>query len=42
MVVRWIEEYISDRISRIHVGGEHSGSILMHSGVPQGFMIGPL
>ncbi len=33
MVVRWIEEYISDRIS---------GSIPMHSGVPQGSVIDPL
>ncbi len=30
------------RVSRVHVGGEHSGAIPMHSGVPQGSVIGPL
>ncbi len=42
VVVRWIEAYLSDRVSRVHAGGEHSGAIPMHSGVPQGSMIGPL
>ncbi len=27
---------------KVHVGGEHSGAIPMHSGVPQGSVIGPL
>ncbi len=36
IVVRWIEAYLSGRVSRVHVGGEHSGAIPMHSGVPQG------
>ncbi len=26
----------------VHVGGEHSGAIPMHSGVPQGSVMGPL
>ncbi len=30
--VRWIEAYLSGRVSRVHVGGEHSGAISMHSG----------
>ncbi len=38
----WIEAYLSGRVSRVHVGGEHSGTIPMHSGVPQGSVIGPL
>ncbi len=40
--MRWIEAYLSSRFSRVHVGGEHSGAIPMHSGVPQGSVIGPL
>ncbi len=42
VVVRWIEAYLSGRVSRVHVGGEHSGAIPMHSGIPQGSVIGPL
>ncbi len=33
--MRWIEAYLSGRVSRVHVGGEHSGAIPMHSGVLQ-------
>ncbi len=36
VVVRLIEAYISGRVSRVHVGGEHSRAIPMHSGVPRG------
>ncbi len=42
VVVRWIEAYLSGRVSRVHGGGEHSGAIPMHSGVLQDFVIGPL
>ncbi len=42
VVVRWIEAYPSGRVSRVHVGGEYSGAIPMHSGVLQGSVIGPL
>ncbi len=42
VVVRWIEAYLSGRVSRVHVGGEHSGAIPMHSGVPRGSVTGPL
>ncbi len=42
VVVRWIEAYLSGRVSKVHVGGEHSGAISMHSGVPQGSVVGPL
>ncbi len=38
-VVRWIEAYLSGRVSRVHVGGEHSGAITIHSSVPQGSVI---
>ncbi len=41
VVVRSIETYLSGRVSRVHVGGEHSGAIPMHSGVPQDSVIGP-
>ncbi len=42
VAVRWIEAYLSGRVSRVQVGGEHSGAIPMHSGVPRGSVIGPL
>ncbi len=42
VVVRWIEAYLSGRVLRVHVGGEHSGAIPVHSGVPLGSVIGPL
>ncbi len=35
VVVGCIEAYLSGRVSRVHVGGEHSGAIAMHSGGPQ-------
>ncbi len=41
-VVRWIKAYLSGRVSRVHVGGEHLGAISMHSDIPQGSVIGPL
>ncbi len=40
VAVRWIEAYLSGGVSRVHVGGELSGTILMRSGVPQGSVIG--
>ncbi len=42
VVVRWIEAYLSCRVSREHVGGEHSGELPMHSDLSQGSVIGPL
>ncbi len=42
VVVRWIEAYLSGRVSRVYISGEHSGAIAMHSGVPQGSVLGPL
>ncbi len=42
VVVRWIKAYFSGRVPRVHVDGEHSGAIPMHSGVPPGSVIGPL
>ncbi len=41
-IVRWIEAYLSGRLSKVNVGGERSGAIPMHSCVPQGSVIGPL
>ncbi len=38
--MRWIEAYLSGRVLRVHVGGEHLGAIPMHSGVPQDSLIG--
>ncbi len=34
VVVRWIEANLSGRVSRVHVGAEHSGAIPVLSGVP--------
>ncbi len=42
VVVRWIKAYLSGRVFKVHVGGEHPGAIPMHSGVPLGSVIGPL
>ncbi len=40
--VRWIEAYLSGRVSRVHAGVEVSVTIPMRGGVPQGSAIGPL
>ncbi len=42
VVERWIEIYLSGRVSRVHVAGEHSGAIPMHRNVPQGRLLFPL
>ncbi len=42
VVMWWIEAYLSGRVSRVQVSGEHSGAIPMRSGVLQGSLIGPL
>ncbi len=42
VIVRWIEAHLSGRVSRVHVGGEHSMGISVRSGVPQGSVIGQL
>ncbi len=42
VVIRWIEACLSGRVLRVQVGGEHSGAISMHSGVPQFSVICPL
>ncbi len=39
VVVRWIEANLSGRVSRVQVGGKHSGAIPTHSGVPQGSLL---
>ncbi len=40
--VIWPEASLSERFSRVHVGGEFSGTIPTRSGVPQGSVIGSL
>ncbi len=40
--MQWINACPSGRVSRVHVGGEHSGDTPVHSCVPQGSVIGPL
>ncbi len=42
VVVWWIVKCLPGRVSRVHVGREYPGAISMHSGFPQGPMIGPL
>ncbi len=37
-----VEAYLSGWVSRVNVGGKHSWVLPMHSGVPQGSVIGPL
>ncbi len=41
-VVRWIEVYLIERVSRMNVCGEISGTIPITNGVPKGSMMGPL
>ncbi len=36
VVERCVEVYLSGRVSRVHIGGELSGTTSIHSGVPQG------
>ncbi len=42
VVLRWIEECLSGRVSRVHVGGEFSEAIPMCTGFPQGSVRGTL
>ncbi len=40
--VQWTEECLSGRVSGVHIGLEFSRAIPMHSGVPQGSVMGLL
>ncbi len=40
--MRWIEVYLIERVARVNVGGELSGTIAITRGVPKGSVIGPL
>ena len=41
-VVRWIENWLSDREQRVVIDGEFSEWGSVESGVPQGSVLGPL
>ena len=38
----WLESYITGRVQVIHVGGRQSSSAMVHFGVPQGSVLGPV
>ena len=40
--MRWIEEWLRNRTSVVHVNGQTSHEFMVHSGVPQGSVLGPL
>lgn len=41
-VYKWISAFLSQRLQRVVVAGEHSQWAKVHSGVPQGTVLGPL
>ena len=41
-LVKWIANYLTSRYQRVVVGGETSNAVSVLSGVPQGFVLGPL
>ena len=38
----WLESYITGRVQVIHVGGRQSSPAMVHFGVPQGSVLGPV
>ena len=41
ILLKFLKSYLEDRIQRVVVGGAHSGSLKVDSGVPQGSILGP-
>lgn len=41
-LLRWCEYYMSDRVQFVYVDGCRLDKLMCPSGVPQGFLLGPL
>ena len=41
-VLRWVEDFLSERTQYVSVNNEHSEHIHVSSGVPQGSVLGPV
>ena len=41
-IVNWVQNWLTDRKQRVSMEGETSAVTAVHSGVPQGSVLGPL
>ena len=41
-IVKWIQDYLHDRVQRVMIHGVQSEWLDVYSGVPQGSLIGPI
>ena len=41
-LLAWLNNYLEGRLQRVVINGAHSDLLLVTSGVPQGFILGPL